>query len=50
MIKNKPIINEDPKDALLKQYAIEIQKLKEQIQGNVPNNPVIDKELNHKLK
>ena len=24
MIKNKPVINEDPKDALLKQYALEI--------------------------
>jgi uncharacterized membrane protein YukC len=28
-IKNKPIINEDPKDALLKEYEEEIQKLKE---------------------
>jgi len=27
-IKNKPRINEDPKDALLKQYEEEIQKLK----------------------
>ena len=27
-IKNKPIINEDPKDALLKEYAQEIQRLK----------------------
>jgi kinesin family member 17 len=27
-IKNKPIVNEDPKDALLKQYEDEIQKLK----------------------
>jgi len=27
-IKNKPIINEDPKDALLKQYAEEIKRLK----------------------
>jgi hypothetical protein len=30
-IKNKPIINEDPKDALLKEYADEIKKLKEMI-------------------
>ena len=28
-IKNKPRINEDPKDALLKQYEEEIQKLKD---------------------
>jgi len=27
-IKNKPVINEDPKDALLKQYENEIQELK----------------------
>lgn len=27
-IKNKPIVNEDPKDALLKQYEEEIRKLK----------------------
>lgn len=33
MIKNKPIINEDPKDALLKQYSLEIEKLKMQIGG-----------------
>ena len=28
-IKNEPRINEDPKDALLKQYEEEIKKLKE---------------------
>jgi kinesin family protein 3/17 len=33
MIKNKPIINEDPKDALLRQYAIEINRLKAQLGG-----------------
>lgn len=27
-IKNKPIVNEDPKDALLKEYEEEIQRLK----------------------
>ena len=39
-IKNKPIINEDPKDALLKEYALEIQKLKVMLakQGNSPNS------------
>lgn len=30
-IKNKPKINEDPKDALLKQYEDEIRKLKEML-------------------
>lgn len=35
-IKNKPKVNEDPKDALLKQYELEIQKLKEMLQ-NVGN-------------
>ena len=35
-IKNKPIINEDPKDALLKEYANEIKNLKKLLsqQGN----------------
>lgn len=31
-IKNKPRVNQDPKDALLKQYEEEIQKLKEIIE------------------
>jgi hypothetical protein len=37
-IKNKPVINEDPKDALLKEYANEIKKLKNLIaqqNGNI---------------
>ena len=32
-IKNKPKINEDPKDALLKQYENEIQELKAMLQA-----------------
>lgn len=28
-IKNKPVVNEDPKDALLKQYEDEIKLLKQ---------------------
>lgn len=40
-IKNKPHINEDPKDALLREYESEIKKLKEMIQmyevGKGPN-------------
>ena len=31
-IKNKPIVNEDPKDALLKSYEDEIQKLREMLE------------------
>lgn len=37
-IKNKPTINEDPKDALLKEYAEEIKRLKAMLQnGGVPS-------------
>ena len=32
-IKNKPKINEDPKDTLLREYAEEIKKLKEQLES-----------------
>lgn len=32
-IKNKPVINEDPKDALLKQYEDEIKQLRAALQG-----------------
>jgi hypothetical protein len=32
-IKNKPKINEDPKDALLREYQEEIERLKAQLQG-----------------
>ena len=32
-IKNKPVVNEDPKDALLKEYESEIKKLKEMLQA-----------------
>lgn len=31
-IKNKPKVNEDPKDALLKEYEAEIKKLREMLQ------------------
>ncbi len=31
MIKNQPIVNEDPKDALLREYAEEIKKLKDML-------------------
>ena len=32
-IKNKPRVNEDPKDALLRQYREEIEKLKQLLSG-----------------
>ncbi len=36
LIKNAPKINEDPKDALLRQYEEEIKMLKAQLAGNIP--------------
>ena len=33
-IKNKPRINEDPKDALLRQYEEEIKRLKQMLENN----------------
>lgn len=35
-IQNKPKINEDPKDALLRQYADEIKALKMMLEGKMP--------------
>ncbi len=35
-IKNKPTINEDPKDALLRQYQEEITRLKALLEGKMP--------------
>lgn len=32
-IKNKPIINEDPKDALLREYQQEIERLKHMVKN-----------------
>lgn len=51
-IKNKPKINEDPKDALIRQYADEITVLKEQLnllsQGIEPDNmDIINKFTNN---
>lgn len=40
-IKNKPKINEDPKDAMLRQLQDEIRLLKEQLAGKVPLQVVI---------
>jgi hypothetical protein len=42
-ITNAPKINEDPKDALLRQYEEQIMLLKEQIKnGGIPSNPNMD--------
>ena len=35
-IKNKPKINEDPKDAMIRQYQEEIERLKKMLGGELP--------------
>ena len=40
-IKNKPKVNEDPKDALLKEYALEINKLKKMLELQEIGEPII---------
>lgn len=32
-IKNKPKVNDDPKDALIREYQEEIERLKKQLEG-----------------
>jgi kinesin family protein 3/17 len=53
MIKNKPKLNEDPKDALIRNYMDEIQKLKEMLernaQGAMPLELPMDQELLKKM-
>ena len=46
-IKNKPTINEDPKDALLREYLEEIKKLKEML-NNLKEGKTNDQPLNLK--
>ena len=41
-IKNKPKVNEDPKDALLKEYAEEIKRLKSMLQNGQQINLNMD--------
>ena len=46
-IKNKPKINEDPKDAMLREYQAEIEKLRAMVDAGgetVPNPEVIEEE------
>ena len=40
-IQNKPKINEDPKDALLREYQEQIEKLKAMLAGQIPVSPGI---------
>lgn len=40
-IKNKPKINEDPKDAMIREYQEEIEKLKKMLEGKLPMEGVI---------
>ncbi|XP_012215196.1 osmotic avoidance abnormal protein 3-like isoform X2 [Linepithema humile] len=45
-IKNKPIVNEDPKDALLRQYQLELQRLKKLLDSSdQPNGLDFQKDL-----
>ena len=44
-IKNKPKINEDPKDALLRQYQSEIDVLKKMLMGQIEISPDLLGEL-----
>ncbi|KAL2747090.1 osmotic avoidance abnormal protein 3-like isoform X2 [Vespula maculifrons] len=44
-IKNKPIVNEDPKDALLRQYQLELQRLRKLLESNDKINDSKDLEL-----
>ena len=44
-IKNKPKVNEDPKDALLKQYESEIEKLKAMLE-RMNNGQSVDRAMN----
>lgn len=41
-IQNKPIINEDPKDALLREYQEEIKRLKSMLTGQVTVDDSMD--------
>jgi len=45
-IKNKPIVNEDPKDALLRQYQLELQRLKKLLDSNDTLNVGLDIQKN----
>ncbi|XP_008206881.1 osmotic avoidance abnormal protein 3 isoform X2 [Nasonia vitripennis] len=40
-IKNKPIVNEDPKDALLRQYQIELQRLRKLLESSESRDQIL---------
>ncbi len=40
-IKNKPKINEDPKDAMIREYQEEIERLKKQLEGKLPPDGIV---------
>ena len=44
-IKNKPKINEDPKDAMLREYQEEIEKLKAMLENQEPGTGKFEHEL-----
>ena len=48
-IKNKPKINEDPKDALLREFQEEIQNLKKMLLGQLAIPPELLGKLRNKL-
>lgn len=50
-ISNKPVVNEDPKDAMLREYQAEISRLKSQLAVNGPGSePIIDLELKQSIE
>ena len=50
MIKNKPRVNQDPKDALLKQYEDEIKKLREIIEQSKQGQHINNHDLGQSIK
>lgn len=49
-IKNKPRVNQDPKDALLKQYEEEIKKLKDIIEKSKMGQQISTQDLGQSIK
>ena len=48
-IKNKPRVNEDPKDALLRSYADEINRLKALLEQHKSGEPIIIERVVEKI-
>jgi uncharacterized membrane protein YukC len=49
-IKNKPRVNQDPKDALLKQYEDEIKKLRDMIEQQNKGGKINASDLGQSIK